>query len=155
VVVTAQDSFSDMLREELAPALRRLGAKGSGGNYVLPDLDYFLCIGFQKDRYSRVDRVSFTVNLAAINRREWEQGWQPWWGKVPTATSVKPVGRYTRLGLLTPQHQDIWWAVTAETDTKSLAEEVVTAIRDHGLPGLESANAGAGGTDMFFGAPKD
>lgn len=143
-MVTAQDKFSEMLREEVAPALRRLGAKGSGSNFVLPDPDYFLLLAFQKDRYSTADTVSFTVNLAAVNRREWEEGWQPWWGKEPTATTFAPVGRHTRLGLLMPQQRDIWWEVTVQADTKSLAAEVVAAIRDYGLPGLHSAKVRAG-----------
>ena len=138
-MVTAQDRFSDLLREEVAPALRRLGLKGSGRNHVLPDPDYFLPIAFQGDRYNTADSVSFTVNLAAINRREWEEGWQPWWGKAPTATVQAPVGRYMRLGHLMPQQRDVWWALTGDTDASQLAAEIVAAIREHGLPALERA----------------
>jgi hypothetical protein len=129
-----QDEFSRMLRDEIAPALRRLGFKGSGRNYTLPDPDFYLLLGFQGGRYNTADEVTFTVNLAVINKQEWEDGWECWWSKVPTATANHPVGQYMRLGHLMPQKQDYWWEMTAGTSTPELVEEVVNAIHRYGIP---------------------
>lgn len=129
----AQDEFSRMLRDEIAPALRRLGFKGSGCNYTPPDPDFYLLLGFQGDKYNTAEEVTFTVNLAVISKQEWENGWEWWWSKVPTATVNHPVGQYMRLGHLMPQKRD-WWEITVGGSTPDLAAEVVDAIQRYGIP---------------------
>jgi hypothetical protein len=140
-MTTAQDEYKRMLREEIAPALRRLGLKGSGGNFVLPHPDRYLLIGFQGSSSNTTEAVRFTVNLAVINRNAWEQGWQPWWGK-PSATTEGPVGTYMRLGQLMPEQNDVWWGLAPGTDTAALAAEVVQAVEQFGLPGLRQVRSG-------------
>lgn len=130
-----------MLREEVAPALRRLGMKGSSGNFTLPDPDHHLLIGFQGDRYSTAEAVRFTVNLAVINKKAWEDGREPWWGK-PSATTQGLVGTYTRLGSLMPEHDDVWWELAPGTDTAALAADVVRAAEQFGLPWLMEVKSG-------------
>jgi hypothetical protein len=71
-MATAQDRYKRMLRDEIAPALRRLGMKGSSGNSVLPDPDYYLLVGFQGSSSNAADAVRFTVDLAIINKKAWE-----------------------------------------------------------------------------------
>lgn len=140
-MTSAQDEFKRMLRGDIAPALRQLGMKGSGRNYVLPNPDHHLLVGFQGDRYNTADDVRFTVNLAVISKHDWEQGWQPWWGK-PSATMQGPVGTYLRLGLFMPEQDDVWWELSPGTDVAALAAEVVQAIQQFGIPGLLQVRSG-------------
>jgi hypothetical protein len=119
-MTNAQDQYKRMLRDEIAPALRLLGMKGSGGNFVLPDPDHYLLVGFQGSHYSTAESVRFTVNLAVISKDAWERGWQPWWGK-PSATAHGPVGKYMRLGELMPEHDDVWWHLAPGTRTNRSA----------------------------------
>lgn len=134
-MAAAQDEYKRMLREEIAPGIRALGLKGSGGTFVLPDPDHYLLVGFQGSQSSTADAVRFTVNLAVISKEAWEEGWQPWWGK-PSATTQGPVGTYMRLGELMPEHDDLWWELAPGTDAAALAAEVVQAVQQFGLPGL-------------------
>ncbi|HEX2073088.1 MAG TPA: DUF4304 domain-containing protein [Geodermatophilus sp.] len=140
-MATAQDQYKRMLRQEIGPALRDLGMKGSSGNFVLPDPDQYLLVGFQGSRSNTAEADRFTVNLAVISKSAWKQGWRPWWGK-PSATVQGPVGTYMRLGELMPQHDDVWWELTPGTDTATLAAEVVQAVQQFGLPRLLQDRSG-------------
>jgi hypothetical protein len=140
-MATAQDLYKRMLREDVAPALRHLGMKGSAGNFALPDPDHYLLVGFQSSRSNTAEAVRFTVNLAVISKNAWKQGWQSWWGK-PSATAQGPVGTYVRLGELMPVHDDVWWELAPDTDPAGLAAEVVRAIEQFGLRGLMQLRSG-------------
>ena len=43
---TAQDVFKRLLRDVVAPELRRQGLRGSGSAYVLPDAAFWAQVGF-------------------------------------------------------------------------------------------------------------
>src|SRR5689334_15134911 len=96
---TAQSSYSEMLRTQVAPRMRALGFKGSGGRYVLPDADRWLIVAFQKNRYSTAESVSFTVNLTAANKEAWEK-FRGGWGlaEQPSGNAVYPGVEVIRLG---------------------------------------------------------
>jgi hypothetical protein len=149
-MAAAQDQYKRMLREEVAPALRHLGLTGSSGNFVLADPDYHLLVGFQRSRSNTAEAVRFTVNLAVISKKAWEQRWQPWWGK-PSANAQGPLGTYMRLGELMPQHDDVWWELASGTDTAALAAEVVQAVVQFGLPGLEQVRSAGWRDDRWPG----
>jgi hypothetical protein len=42
-----QATYRAMLRDDIAPALRALGLKGSGSRYSLPDPESWALLGFQ------------------------------------------------------------------------------------------------------------
>ena len=140
-MATAQDLYKGMLREHVAPSVRHLGMKGSSGNFVLPDADHYLLVGFQSSGSNTAETVRFTVNLAVISKTAWKQGWKSWWGK-PSATTQGPVGTYKRLGELMPDHDDVWWELTSDTEPAVLAAEVVQAIEQFGLPELVRLRSG-------------
>jgi Domain of unknown function (DUF4304) len=50
--VTAQEAFTMMVKEQIAPALRELGFKGSGQRFTLPDDEHWALIGLQKFTWS-------------------------------------------------------------------------------------------------------
>jgi hypothetical protein len=97
-----------MMREQVAPALRGLGIKGSGQSFANPSERYWALIGFQKSRRSSSAVLEFTVNLTVVSR----------------AASVLASRR------------DRWWSVAADRPTEPVAREVVDVIRDVGLPAM-------------------
>ena len=68
---TALDVFRLMMREEIAPELRRMGFKGSGQSFILPSEAHWVLLGFQKARASYAEYVRFTVNVTAVSKRAW------------------------------------------------------------------------------------
>lgn len=127
-----------MMREEIAPALRAIGFRGSGSQYARPDNAWWLLVGFQKSRSSDARQVRFTVNVAALDKRSWSEAraTDPWLPEKPSPNVNYPVGDWIRIGTLLPTRRDRWWAIPAGRSTDTIAAEVVTAIRDHAVPWL-------------------
>ena len=136
VLTTAQATYAAMLRDQVAPRLRELGLRGSGGSYLLPNDRWWALIGFQRDRHSDAAQVRFTVDVARADKAVWEAARveHPWLPPRPTANTHYPVGEVIRIGQLLPARVDTWWAVPAGGATDASADEVLRAIRDHALP---------------------
>ena len=106
-----------------------------------------MLLGFQAhDLASDKRRVRFTVNLQVIRRAWWEeqrQGERPWFPERPTANTTYASDRHDyvwwqRLGeLIPPDPHEIWWEVRAGMDTTQLADAIVWAIDEYGLPALK------------------
>jgi hypothetical protein len=145
-VASAQETFKTMLRDQVAPRLRRLGFKGSGQNFALPSETHWALLGFQRSDFSDRDEIAFTINLTVVGRKEWETGSrQAWpghpfrrpganWG-LPPILEEKFGGAYwhSRIGRLMPGGRDRWWKVIAEEDTGDLAEALVAEIEEFAL----------------------
>jgi uncharacterized protein DUF4304 len=146
VQLTAQKAFEVMLRDQIAPALRDLGLKGSGQEFSLPSSTHWALLGFQRDKWSNRASVRFTVNVVVVARDVWDKASaaHAWMGARPhsrasgytVSDSELPGYWYERIGLLMPRHDDYWWEVGRSTDTRRLATEVVTAIGTHVLPAM-------------------
>jgi hypothetical protein len=139
--MTAQEAFALMMREQVAPALRDLGLKGSGQVFSIPSDRYWALIGFQKSVGSSSEAVKFTVNLQVVDRDAWAKASeeQPWRGPKPKA-NVRPgvPGSWgERIGTLMPPRNDYWWSIEPDRPTEPVAGEVVAALRDHGLPEMK------------------
>jgi hypothetical protein len=147
--VDAPKLFEEMLKTQIAPALRELGMRGSGQNYRLPNEngDYAL-LGFQKDSWDGVTR--FTANVAFYNGRGWQEararhGWLP---AEPTATSMYAVepdvqGWTERVGSLMDPPHDHWWTSRTADDVPAVAAHVIAVVRDAVLPQLRARLAGS------------
>jgi hypothetical protein len=125
-----------MIRDVVSPAMRALGFKGSGGSYVLPAPGAWVIVGFQRSVHDRRDEVSFTVNLTVASKTAWEAGRaeQPYLPERPAPNMrYGPATWQRRLGSLMPAGADRWWTITVETDVRGVGEDVVGALRDHGL----------------------
>jgi len=70
--LTAQDVFRATMRDEIAPALRELGFKGSGQVYLLPSETHWAMLSFQKSASSDAAGVRFAVNFDVTTKQEWE-----------------------------------------------------------------------------------
>ena len=139
--MTAQEAFTRMIKAEVAPALRRLGFKGSGQRYELPSKTHWAVVGFQRSTSSDAKHVKFTINATVVSREEWERASneQPWLGKRPSANARSSVGWEARIGGVMPNTGgDHWWSVTPGSVTEPVAGEVVGAVRDYLLPAMRA-----------------
>ena len=136
-----------MLRDEVAPALRALGFRGSGQNFSLASETHWALLGFQKSAWSHVDGVRFTVNLVVVARDAWAKARESLpelperpganWGISPVMESAFEGGYWNeRIGKLMPEGLDHWWDVEAGEDPTPVAQAVVAAVRDYALPAI-------------------
>jgi hypothetical protein len=86
---TAQETYGELLKKRVAPALCELGFKGSGQNYRLPSDDYWALLGLQKSTSSDAGRVRFTANVLVVSRADWDtvREERPRLPERPTATT--------------------------------------------------------------------
>jgi uncharacterized protein DUF4304 len=138
VLVTAQEAFTKMLKQEVAPALRRLGFKGSGQRYELPSDTHWAIIGFQKFTWSDQERVEFTLNITVAGKDEWAHAREkrPYLSAKPSANTRGGVGWEQRISDLMSENEERRRAVTADRPTEPVAGEVVGAIRDFAIPAI-------------------
>jgi Domain of unknown function (DUF4304) len=114
----AQDLFRTMLRDQLAPELRRIGFKGSGQRYDLRATSGDVgVLGFQKDTGSTGAHVRFTANLMVV-RASGAIGWR------------------VRIGALLDDPHDHWWTIRIGDDVSAVTDHVLWLVRERGLPEL-------------------
>ena len=135
--MTAQERYRAMLRDQIAPALRQRGFKGSGTTYLLPDDTHWLQLGFQSSRWNDHEVVRFTVNLSAADKVDWEQlaAARAYPSRPRPGVLYPPEMPTRRLGTLA-YGQDHWWQIPEKTD--EVAAEVLEAIDRAGLPWLRA-----------------
>lgn len=140
------------LREHIGPALRRLGLRGSGVSFELPDDRSWALVGLQADwRMARAGIVHFTVNLTFADKSAWAatRGAKLYYPERPSANSSYGMdAEVIRIGELVPVAEDVldrWWTLRQDHPPEQTAAEVVAAIRDHGLPWLRSRIASSSG----------
>jgi Domain of unknown function (DUF4304) len=149
-MTTAPEMYRVLLRDRVAPALRAMGFKGSGRLYKLDDGQCFARLGFQASRYNTLGEVRFAINLCVVGRRSWAEARE----RADHLPEVPQVGVYygtyaepgfsARLGNLFPDPVDHWWTIRREEPAEAVAEEVIAAVRDYGLPALLDARRRVG-----------
>jgi hypothetical protein len=136
---SALDRFRTMMREHVAPELRRMGFRGSGQSFTLPSEDHWVLLGFQKSRSSSAEAVRFTVNTMVVSKLEWAQAREraSYLPERPTAnTSYGTLTWWKRIGRLLPDGRDRWWTLSGDSAMASVAAEVLDAIRIYALPAI-------------------
>jgi hypothetical protein len=125
---SASDLLRDLLRNEISPALRTLGMKGSAGRYRLERGPSSGLLEIQKRSGGSRRLCEFTFNLSA------EESSDP-----------KRVGGFTywtaRIGEVLPERGDTWWVLPSHADIESLRQDLVRALRDHAFVALDAALA--------------
>lgn len=156
---TAQEVFARLMRDVVAPELRRQGLKGSGSVYLLPDAAYWAQVGFQKSMSSDRDRVTFTINLKVTEKAWWDEqrrdhspvkdtppsgidraSWDAQrlersaYPARPSASSFGD-GRTERIGHLIPGVEaDHWWTFGVDEDAAGVVADALRALVTYGLP---------------------
>ena len=143
--MTAQDRYRAMLRDEIAPALRERGFKGSGTAFVLPDDTHWLQVGFQSSKWNSSEQAAFTVHLSVVEKAAWSHLAAEWGLKgKPNPNAGYPQGAVWRLPPLIFGY-DRWWQVIDVPDQSTgVVAEVLDAIDRIGLPCLRSKGASIG-----------
>ena len=109
---TAQDAYRRMMKDQVAPALRSIGFKGSGGKFHIALGDYLAHVEAQKSVHNSTSHVEFTWNLDV---------WH--------LPSPEPRGVWSdRLGAPMPTRYDKWWRVDEGISPDEVAQAVVEAL---------------------------
>ncbi|MFL5799797.1 MAG: DUF4304 domain-containing protein [Actinomycetota bacterium] len=139
-MVTAQENFRRMMTAEVAPALRRLGFKGSGQSFTMPSEDFWILLGFQKSTSSNSAEVRFTLNVSVGSKSAWKEARKDR-SYLPERPSANVYwGTFIwqeRIGRLLHSGQGQWWRVSADSSTDEIADQVLAAVRDYVLPAIE------------------
>ena len=139
--MTAQELYRVLQRDHLAPALRGLGLRGSGGSWVLPSPTHWAVLGLQASRSSTRHEALFTVNVQVVERDAWDllRAEQPSLGPRPNpGVMAGPPAWWERIGLLMPGGLDHWWTVRPGDDPAVVAGQVAAAVAEHALPAMRA-----------------
>lgn len=137
---TAQDTWDRLVRQHLRPTLRKMGWRGSGNRWEIPDEHSFGLLGLQKSRRSSREEISFTINLSVVSKESWE-AWRSLRGEGERALPHPGIAYArsdwsSRIGRLLPDARDTWWSVTPETDVAILGEELLCHIAERAAPAI-------------------
>jgi hypothetical protein len=143
---TAQETFTRMIRERVAPRLRALGFKGSGQRFTLASDSHWALLGFQRSAWGDSHEGRFTLNLTVVSKEAWEasRAEKPHRGTVPAANAFEGVPAWEeRIGMLMPGRLDRWWELRAGEPTESVTAEVLSAVENYALPEMRRQIAGS------------
>src|ERR1700691_2996537 len=138
-VDTAQTAFKIMLRDQIAPALRKMGFKGSGNSYEMFRDGYRVLIQVQRSKFSTRDSVQFDANVSDVhpptielfnkeNERARQQG-----------KDLENGGGYSdRLNNLAGGNAyGFPWIVKPDEPRGPVAEDFIECVRRYFLPVIE------------------
>ena len=135
-VSTSQAVLATMLREHVAPTLRRSGFSGSGQDFHRQIDGNWAAINVQRDRYSTAAQLRFTINLGTASTCvRVEDGFEP----DDPAREIECHWR-VRIGTLLPSGGDTWWDVRAgmlAAEAQVLGESIAGHLIERGIPALE------------------
>lgn len=143
----AQEVYKRVLRDEVAPALRTVGLRGSSGKFAVPSTTHWAQLAFQKSYWSDRDSVSFTVNVSVIRRDAWASvvALDPWMGKEPSPTThLGPPAVQSRIGFLRNEGVDHWWELTTGQPVEPILDEVMRDLFCLALPWLDARASASG-----------
>jgi hypothetical protein len=141
--LTAQDVFKMMLQQQIAPALREMGFKGSGNSYKMSRDDYRIEIQLQRSKWSTRDSIQFDANVSVLhsptielfneaNRRARQQA------KAIESMGGGGGGFHDRLNSLARRNAlGFPWIVRPDEPSEPVAHDFIEAVRDYFLPVIE------------------
>jgi hypothetical protein len=135
--VTALDDLNDALREIVGPFLRKEGFRGSGQTWRLkaPNCDVAV-VSVQRSKFSTRDHVQCLVALAVVPEVWWQWERDSPGGATSTQPSTAHAFYIEGLGPKGTAEARPWWHVTRGTDAELAALDMVTQLRETGLPAL-------------------
>ena len=132
-MTTAQELYTEAIRDQFAPALRTLGLTGWRHTFSLPDDTYWALLGVV--RRPAPDRVRYTLDLSLVRKEDWAAAAFP--GLRPDPRAVYGVETWrARVGELLPVQEDVWWEVLPGPRWQVAVEDSIAAVRHYALPEL-------------------
>ena len=141
-VDSAQTAFKLMVRDQIAPALRRMGFKGTGNNYEMSVEGYRVQVQLQRSKWSTRDCVQFDANVSVVhpatielfneeNRRARQQG-----------KEIEDLdgggGFHARLNSLARRNAlGFPWIVGPDEASEPIADDFIECVRQYFLPVVE------------------
>jgi hypothetical protein len=144
---TVSSTYVDQVISTVAPLLKGLGYRKQGRRFLLASELSTAHIRFQSSQWNHAERTRFTISLGryfeSIARKNGEE-------IVLDSSKQRRMHVGIRIGHLLPQQADHWWSIANDEDVPKVAAEVVSALRDFGLPYLEAV-ASIDGVAKFAG----
>jgi hypothetical protein len=124
-----------MFKDQIGPAIRQLGLRGSGMRYQLPAVDHFCTVGFVGARWSTWAVAEVTGQVSVIPRSAWKTKVADGraHGSKPSASYVDPHRSRSFRS---------YWTVSAGLPTDDVANEVIGAVRDRAVPWMRALLTG-------------
>lgn len=140
-MVTAQDQLRALLREDIAPRLRRAGLTGTERTFRVSSREFFAQIGIQSSTSSTAGRVKFTANIQVIGKAAWnaarsEMEWLP---ARPSPNVIYPVSSWQeRVGTLMSGSDRWWWLDANGQGRGKVVAELGDALVFRAVPAIHS-----------------
>ncbi len=110
------------MKSGIAPAVRDLGFKGSGGKFRIGRGDFTGWVYVQKSRWNTKAEVEFTFNVGVFYNLA-QSHIKGIWGD--------------RIGHLLPDRRDKWWKFDSKESAGTVQEEAIKAVSRYALPAIE------------------
>ena len=140
-LLTAQEMFRAMVRDQVAPALRDLGFKGSGQVYLLPSETHWAMLSFQKSASSDAAGVRFAVNFDVTTKQEWDHRRRAF------GAPARPSPSWLSRGSIADQPwsgggwMQHWWHLRINEAVRPLVDDVLSRIEHEALPAMRASMA--------------
>ncbi|MGB7419995.1 MAG: DUF4304 domain-containing protein [Erythrobacter sp.] len=126
-----------LLSGKISVSLKNEGFIGRGLSWNREVEDVIQVIEFQRDRYSSVGVISFTINIGVFRREVWSIAWG-----VPEPSFVKEEHCFPRIRVGEIMHdapglpKDIWWRIHKDVQDFENLENIREAIINKCIPKL-------------------
>ena len=137
----APDWFRLMVDRELAPGLRELGFGAIGGRFGMEVNRHWAEVTVIESRSMLEHSVRFTLRLSMLCRDEWSAQLRvrPYYPTRAPGGGARmdweaPIGQLVVVGGY--QIGELWWEIEAGQPFQSLAQEVLSTVRNFGIPAI-------------------
>lgn len=147
---SAQDWFRLMIDMGLAPGLRALGFVGAGRRFRMEVERHWAEVSVAQSQSLSEGRVRFTLNLRVLYRDEWAEQLRvrPYTPAPTPSRSTMRTGWEAPIGAIVTVGgypiEDLWWELEVGQPFDSLSREVLTTLRNFGLPAMSHQIRAAG-----------
>ena len=149
--MTAQECLRLLIAKDLQLVLKVHGFRKKALNFYRRAGGNFAVVQFQKSRTSSAMSVDFTINLGVFSACV-QQGLAPilWVPSVEDVPTEPDCHLRRRIGLLLPEHQDVWWNVREDTDRGKLGATLVSLLEKYAFPFLDRRASDEGLRDHWL-----